>query len=211
MATELTNILSYATQLGYDLPSQDKSDNDFHSRFDCEDETTKWTSLLIRICEIRAKIINIANEIEFWQNYLETFDLVSKERLEQRMAHLQQLTEHLQQILNGKETLASFVQQPYPGQHLIVEGPHQRDFCRLFKQMAEDIRFLPNLLTSVQWAAKFWLSHNETEHWTNELNSQLTVCHVYYDTLYALRQTTQRLQSHIDNTSQHTKLPTINK
>jgi hypothetical protein len=187
MATELTNILSYATQLGYDLPSQDKSDNDFHSRFDCEDETTKWTSLLIRICEIRAKIINIANEIEFWQNYLETFDLVSKERLEQRMAHLQQLTEHLQQILNGKETLASFVQQPYPGQHLIVEGPHQRfdsafevfvllprlrlppcvflfdrDFCRLFKQMAEDIRFLPNLLTSVQWAAKFWLSHNET-------------------------------------------------
>jgi hypothetical protein len=63
-------LLSYAQQLGYHFPSVDN-----------QVECVKWTSLLVKQCEINAEISKLTNEVDFLQQQMDAFDLTSKDQL----------------------------------------------------------------------------------------------------------------------------------
>jgi hypothetical protein len=78
MNSKFDPFLSYAQQLGYRFPSIDN-----------QVESVKWTSLLIKQCEINAKISKLTNEVHFLQQQIDTFDLISENQL--RMLSLSNL------------------------------------------------------------------------------------------------------------------------
>jgi hypothetical protein len=96
-------------------------------------------------------------------------------------ALLAELTSHLERVVEQKDVLVGYLQQPFTGDSLAVEYESQRfvqqtvalifepssDHCRsrfdcrhfqmLFKTMADEISALPTRIAAIEWATKFSL------------------------------------------------------
>jgi len=84
----------------------------------------------------------------------ETKDITHMDIVERRVALLQDLNVHLQEIIAKKEILKSRLQRPYVGEFLQVDALVKSKLVEMFRQIAPQLSELARNLEDISWAGK---------------------------------------------------------
>lgn len=94
-----------------------------------------------------------------------------------------QFLDHVEQVLEKKELVTSYLQTPFSSDHLLVEAGHQSNMLQLLQSVSSFLEQSPATLKTMDWAFQFKSTDAQLERKLWTLSSVAARCQRYHDAL----------------------------
>jgi hypothetical protein len=153
------------------------------SSFHAPSKSEQLLQLLQNLARSRDELCLQKIELLRLNQFLDSQQVNGKQILQRRLQLLQNLEQHLTEILNKKGILIAYLQRPFSREHLVVDVSIQTDFCELLTSISKNISLIATHFQSIQAASKLNLQDRKLETILNEIESNVAKYECFYQML----------------------------
>ncbi|CAH1273429.1 HAUS2 [Branchiostoma lanceolatum] len=143
--------------------------------------------VLRQITAQRKELDKVNIEVQCRLQDKETSDITHLGTLENRIKQLNELSQHLQTVMQHKGQLKSRLQKPFVGEYLHFAAQYQRCVAEVFPMLAPILSDLQTNLDNIHWASSFSLDNGHLDQTLDELTASLAQVETGLQSLVQLR------------------------
>ncbi|XP_078610475.1 uncharacterized protein LOC144881342 [Branchiostoma floridae x Branchiostoma japonicum] len=162
--------------------------------------------VLRQITAQRKQLDKVNIEVQCRQQDQETNDITDLGILEKRIKQLNELSQHLQTVMQHKAQLKSRLQKPFVGEYLHIAAQYQRCVSEVFPMLAPILSDLQTNLDNIHWASRFSMDDGHIDQTLDELTASLAQVETGLQSLVQLRESVSQMH-HTSRSQQGTRRP----
>ncbi|XP_019642601.1 PREDICTED: AUGMIN subunit 2-like [Branchiostoma belcheri] len=162
--------------------------------------------VLRQITAQRKELDKVNVEVQCRLQDQETNDITDLSTLENRIKQLNELSQHLQAVMQHKSHLKSRLQKPFVGEYLHIAAQYQRCVSEVFPMLAPILSDLQTNLDNIHWASTFSMDNGHMDRTLDDLTASLARLQTGLQSLVQLRGSVSQMH-HTSRSQQPTGRP----
>jgi HAUS augmin-like complex subunit 2 len=188
-------LLQLAESIGITCKDDDYLNDRSDKAYDCA-PSLRMVALLRETRDCRCQLDKVSLEIQQHLQDRETQDITHVDVLEQRIAKINELNSHLEELIKNKQALISRLQQPFVTGYVPIELQYQRYAGDFLPRLIPTLSELSTHLENLEWLVRLGSTAGDLGGLLADVTATLATHQAVCDGVNRVRGAMKQIQDH---------------